>query len=86
MIELSHICKSYRVARRDAGFGKAVQALWRREYGQVEALKDISFTIGNGEIVGYIGPNGAGKSSTVKAMSGILTPDSGSCVIDGLVP
>lgn len=86
MIELSHICKSYRVARRDAGFGNAVRALWRRKYDHVEALRDISFTIGDGEIVGYIGPNGAGKSSTVKVMSGILTPDSGSCVIDGLVP
>ena len=86
MIELSHICKSYRVARRDAGFGNAVRALWQRKYDHVEALRDVSFSIGDGEIVGYIGPNGAGKSSTVKVMSGILTPDSGSCVIDGLVP
>lgn len=86
MIELSHVCKSYRVARRDAGFGNAVRALWQRKYDHVEALRDVSFTIGDGEIVGYIGPNGAGKSSTVKVMSGILTPDSGSCVIDGLVP
>lgn len=86
MIELSHICKSYRVARRDAGFGNAVRALWKREYDRVEALRDVSFTISDGEMVGYIGPNGAGKSSTVKVMSGILTPDSGSCIIDGLVP
>lgn len=86
MIELSHICKSYRVARRDAGFGNAVRSLWKREYDRVEALRDVSFTISDGEIVGYIGPNGAGKSSTVKVMSGILTPDSGSCIIDGLVP
>ncbi len=86
MIELHDICKSYRVARRDAGFGKAVRALWHKRYEKVQALKDVSFTVPDGEIVGYIGPNGAGKSSTVKVMSGILTPDSGSCVIDGLVP
>ena len=86
MIELSHICKSYRIARRDAGFGNAVRALWKREYDRVEALRDVSFTISDGEMVGYIGPNGAGKSSTVKVMSGILTPDIGSCIIDGLVP
>ena len=46
----------------------------------------MSFTICDGEMVGYIGPNGAGKSSTIKIMSGILTPDSGECVIDGYVP
>ena len=86
MIELRDICKSYRVARRDAGFGKAVRALWQKRYERVQALKDVSFTVPDGEIVGYIGPNGAGKSSTVKVMSGILTPDSGSCVIDGLIP
>ena len=52
----------------------------------VEALQDISFTIGSGEIVGYIGPNGAGKSTTIKTMSGILVPDSGTCSIMGYTP
>ncbi len=86
MIELSHIDKTFRVARRNAGLGEAVRALFRREYTAVKALDDVSFKIGDGEIVGYIGPNGAGKSSTIKIMSGILTPDGGSCVIDGLTP
>ena len=57
-----------------------------RKYKTIEALKDVSFSIEEGEIVGYIGPNGAGKSTTIKIMSGILTPTSGTCVIDGLVP
>ena len=52
----------------------------------VHALNDITFTIGDGEMVGYIGPNGAGKSSTIKILSGILTPDSGTCLIDGRIP
>lgn len=86
MIELSHIEKTFRVARRNAGFGEAFKSLFHREYTQIKALDDISFKIGDGEIVGYIGPNGAGKSSTIKIMSGILTPDGGSCVIDGLTP
>ena len=86
MIELKGICKSFRVARRDTGFGKAVKALFKREYETVNALSDVSFSIKDGEMVGYIGPNGAGKSSTVKIMSGILTPDSGECVINGFVP
>ncbi|MDD6273707.1 MAG: ABC transporter ATP-binding protein [Clostridiaceae bacterium] len=86
MIELEHICKTFRVAKRNAGMGEAVRALFRREYTLVPALQDISFHIGEGEMVGYIGPNGAGKSSTIKIMSGILNPDSGDCRINGLVP
>jgi len=86
MIELSHIKKTFRVARRDGGMKNALRSLFRRDYTEIHALDGISFRIGDGEMVGYIGPNGAGKSSTIKIMSGILTPDSGSCVIDGLTP
>ena len=86
MIELSNICKTFKVAKRGAGLGKAAKALFHREYERIEALKDVSFKIGDGEMVGYIGPNGAGKSSTIKIMSGILTPDSGECVINGRIP
>ena len=86
MIELNAISKTYKVARRNAGSLQAVKSLFHREYTYVKALDQVSFSIRDGEIVGYIGPNGAGKSSTIKIMSGILTPDSGSCEIDGLVP
>ena len=85
MITIENVCKSYRVAKRNAGFGAACKALFHREYEVIEALKDISFTIGNGEMVGYIGPNGAGKSSTIKILSGILTPDRGKVSIDGRI-
>ncbi len=78
--------KSFRVARRNAGFSQAVKALFHREYEEIHALSDVSFSIGEGEMVGYIGPNGAGKSSTIKILSGILTPDGGECRIDGRVP
>lgn len=86
MIEVSHITKTYRVARRDAGFRHAFRSLFRREYEVIRALDDVSFTIEDGEMVGYIGPNGAGKSSTIKILSGILTPDCGECRINGRVP
>ena len=86
MIEVSHITKTYRVARRDAGFLHAFHSLFHREYERIRALDDVSFTIQDGEMVGYIGPNGAGKSSTIKILSGILTPDSGECRINGRVP
>lgn len=86
MIELHNISKTFRVARRNSGFGEAVKALFKREYTEIHALSDVSFCIGDGEMVGYIGPNGAGKSSTIKIMSGILTPDAGECTINGLTP
>lgn len=86
MITMEHICKTYRIAKRNAGFAEACKSLFHREYEEIHALSDLSFTIGDGEMVGYIGPNGAGKSSTIKILSGILTPDSGSCLVDGHVP
>lgn len=86
MITMDHVCKSYKIAKRNAGFGEACRALFHREYEVIHALKDVSFTIGDGEMVGYIGPNGAGKSSTIKILSGILTPDGGTCLVDGRVP
>jgi ABC-2 type transport system ATP-binding protein len=86
MIELSSINKTFKVARRNAGFGEAVKALFKKEYTFIHALNDVSFKIDDGEMVGYIGPNGAGKSSTIKIMSGILNPDNGECVINGLTP
>ncbi len=100
MIELKNLSKTFRVARRNGGMKEAIRAFWKREYAEIRALDHVSFSIGDGEMVGYIGPNGAGKSSTIKIMSGILLPDisrgadlgrrsaseEGTCVIDGLVP
>lgn len=86
MITMENVCKSYKIAKRNAGFGEACKALFRREYEEIHALKGVSFTIEDGEMVGYIGPNGAGKSSTIKILSGILKPDSGTCLVDGRVP
>lgn len=86
MIELEHITKTYKVAQRNAGIGNAVKSYFKRDYKEIKALNDISFKINEGEMVGYIGPNGAGKSTTIKIMCGILTPDSGECKINGLIP
>ena len=86
MITMEHVCKSYKIAKRNAGFGAACKALFHRQHELIHALSDVSFTIGDGEMVGYIGPNGAGKSSTIKILSGILTPDSGTVLVDGRIP
>jgi ABC-2 type transport system ATP-binding protein len=86
LISLDGISKSFKIAQRSAGLRQAMKALFVREYSQVNALDDISFSIDEGEIVGYIGPNGAGKSTTIKVMSGILVPDGGACSIMGYTP
>ena len=86
MIQLEGVSKTYKIAKRTTGLMSAAKSLFHREFTTVEALKDISFSIGAGEIVGYIGPNGAGKSTTIKIMSGILVPDTGTCTIMGYTP
>lgn len=72
--------------RREKPENGGITRLWRRETREVQALRDVSFCIGRGELVGLIGPNGAGKSTLVKLMTGILTPTSGSCTVDGRTP
>ncbi len=86
MITVKNLTKTYRVSKRNAGFFAAVKALGKRETETITALDNISFSVKPGEIVGYIGPNGAGKSSTVKILSGILTPDSGIVTVNGRIP
>ena len=86
MIELRKISKTFRVAKREAGLKAAVRTFFKPEYTEIHALQDVSFTIQDGEMVGYIGPNGAGKSSTIKIMSGVMSPDGGECIINGRIP
>ncbi len=86
MITMQNVCKTYKVSKRDAGFSSAFKALFHKEYELIHAHDGVSFTISDGEMVGYIGPNGAGKSSTIKILSGILTPEEGTCLINGLTP
>ncbi len=86
MIIMENVTKTYKVSKRNAGFSSAFKSLFHKEYETIHALDSVSFTIHDGEMVGYIGPNGAGKSSTIKIMSGILTPDEGTCLINGLTP
>ena len=86
MIELKNISKTYKIAKRGSSFKETFKSFFSKNYTEIKALNNVSFKISEGEIVGYIGPNGAGKSSSVKIMSGILTPDSGECHVCGMVP
>ena len=85
-IKVNQISKTFKVAKKKSGLKEAIKSFFKREYLYVEAIKDASFEIKKGEIVAYIGPNGAGKSTTIKILSGILVPSSGTCKIAGMIP
>lgn len=85
-ILVQDLAKTYRVAEREPGVLGALRGLAHRRTRTVEALKGVSFALERGELLGFIGPNGAGKSTTIKILAGILRPDRGEVVIDGLIP
>lgn len=86
MIKVENITKEFKSNKKYPGFRGAIKSFFSTEYIIKRAVDDISFSIEDGEIVGYIGANGAGKSTTIKMMTGILTPTSGKITVDGLVP
>lgn len=85
-IKIEALSKNYVVSKRNSGLKAAIKSFFKREYVTVEAVKNISFEMDKGEIVGYIGPNGAGKSTTIKMLCGILLPTAGSIKVDGMDP
>lgn len=85
-IEVDHLVKEYKVIKKEKGLRGAVKNLFTQEVKYVRAVDDISFKVGQGDIVAYIGPNGAGKSTTVKMMSGIMKPTSGEILVGGISP
>ena len=86
LISVNHINKTFKVAKKEKGKLASLKQFVNRKYDYIKAIDDISFSIDEGEIIGYIGPNGAGKSTTIKILSGILVPDSGEVIINNYVP
>ena len=86
IIAASGVSKIFRQPKRFSGLGGAVKGLFNREYTEVHAVTDISFSIAAGEAVGYLGPNGAGKSTMIKMMTGILVPTGGTLSVLGRQP
>ena len=86
MLELKNVEKHFKKPIRGKGVWGMIKSLFSRKHTIVKAVDGVSFTVDDGEAVGYIGANGAGKSTTIKMMSGILTPTSGEILIDGLHP
>ena len=86
LIRVRDLCRDYRTIRRRSGVTGGLVDLVRPRWSTLRAVSDVSFDIAPGEMVGYIGANGAGKSTTIKMLTGILTPTSGEVTVGGLVP
>lgn len=80
------LTKAFRTYKKQPGLGGAIRGLFHRKYEQTLAVKDVSFSIAPGELVGFLGPNGAGKTTTLKMLAGLLYPTSGSAHVLGYVP
>jgi ABC-2 type transport system ATP-binding protein len=86
MIEAVGLTKTYRVVQKKEGIKGALQGLFHREYRDVRAVDQISFTIEPGEMVAFLGPNGAGKTTTLKMLSGLIYPTAGEARVLGFIP
>ena len=86
LIEVNGLTKSFRTAKKAPGLKGAFRGLFHREYETVQAVRDVSFRIEEGEFVGFLGPNGAGKTTTLKMLSGLLHPTSGTASVLGYTP
>lgn len=86
MINVYNLTKEFKTNKKYPGFKGAIKSLFSTEYTVNKAVDNMNFQIGEGEVVGYIGSNGAGKSTTIKMMTGILTPTSGKVEVNGIIP
>ena len=86
VIKVKNLKKHYQVHQKQPGLLGSVKSIFNRKYQQVKAVNNISFSIKQGELVGFIGPNGAGKTTTLKVLSGLLYPDAGQISVLGFTP
>lgn len=86
VIEVKHLKKYFKVHKKEPGLSGSIKSLFTRKYEEVKAVDNISFSISEGELVGFIGPNGAGKTTTLKSLSGLLYPTEGQLSVLGFNP
>jgi ABC-2 type transport system ATP-binding protein len=86
MIEVENLTRVFRIYKKPPGFWAGVRGLFHREFEELAAAKDISFSIREGEFVGFLGPNGAGKTTTLKMLAGLIHPTSGHARVAGFEP
>jgi ABC-2 type transport system ATP-binding protein len=86
IIVAEHLTKVYPVAIKEPGLGGTLSHFFNRRYRLIEAVKDVSFEIQPGEVVGFLGPNGAGKTTTLKMLTGLIHPSGGSLQVADHIP
>ena len=86
IIEVKKLSKDFKVKTKEKGFKGSIKSMFKPKYKIVHAVKNINLNIEKGEIIAFVGPNGAGKSTTIKMLTGILYPDSGSIKVMGIDP
>lgn len=86
IIEVKNLVKIYKTIEKEDGLIGYFKNLVKPKYKEFQAVKSVNFNIEEGELVGYIGENGAGKSTTIKMLTGLLTPTSGKVVVNGIIP
>ncbi len=86
IITVEHLSKVYPVAVKQPGLKGTINHFFNRVYREIKAVKDVSFTIDEGEIVGFLGPNGAGKTTTLKMLTGLIHPSGGVVRVGGYTP
>jgi ABC-2 type transport system ATP-binding protein len=85
-ITVDRLSKVYPVAIKEPGLQGTIRHFFQRTYKQINAVRDVSFQIESGEVVGFLGANGAGKTTTLKMLSGLIHPSTGSVKIAGHIP
>ena len=86
MIHVENLTKEFKKTIKEPGLKGSIKSFFKPKTEIVTAVDNISFDVPKGEILGFIGPNGAGKSTVIKMLTGILTPTSGTCEINGKIP
>ena len=86
MILVERLSKTFTVHKKAPGLAGSIRSLFHREQIHKRAVREVSFTVGEGEIVGLVGANGAGKTTIVKMLAGIIHPTSGRAEVLGFTP
>src|SRR5438309_2230201 len=86
VIQVENLTKEYKTYKKLPGFSGALRGLFHREHQTTTAAKNVSFSVHEGELVGFLGPNGAGKTTTLKMLAGLLFPTNGIAHVLGYIP
>ena len=86
IIEVKNLNKQFKIKEKEKGFKGSIKSIFKPKFKIINAVKNLSFSVEQGEVLAFIGPNGAGKSTTIKMLTGILYPTEGEIIVNGFDP